>query len=234
MSPSPGGPIRRDPSTTPPYTTVEVTFGNSGYLQVCERLGGGPELVPQWTVLGDLLAHRPGWHFDVVNNGEVVWSWGAFGTAVLSISLTDDGRFRCYDALEQSSRIFPDRQRVDDWLAERDDPSRSLSAQARTLLAENGWAMLRRHVFLLRVSWADGWFVSDVKGVPHETVFETSVSDSVRTARAMVTRFCGAPEELAHDLVVRVEMDEHATRRFLVEDSAVAGPPDTAAGREVG
>ena len=225
MSPTP---------TTPPYATVEVNFSNSGYLQVCERFGGGPELVPQWTVLGDLLAHRAGWHFDVVNHGEAVWSWGAFGAAVLSISLTDDGRFRCYDALQQTCRTFTDRQQVDGWLAERDDASRSLSPQARALLAENGWAFLRRHVFVLRVSWADGWFVSDVKGVPHETVFETSLSESVRTARAMLTRFCGAPEALAPDLVVRVEMDEHATRRFLLEGSAVAGPPDTAAGRQGG
>ena len=65
MSPTP---------TTPPYATVEVNFSNSGYLQACERFGGGPGLVPQWTVLGDLLAHRAGWHFDVVNHGEAVWS----------------------------------------------------------------------------------------------------------------------------------------------------------------
>jgi hypothetical protein len=230
MSPSPGGSVRRTRSTIPPYATVEVTFSNSGYLQVCERFGGGPELVPHWRLLGDLLAHRAGWHFDVVNQGEAVWSWGAFGAAVLSISVAEDGRFRCYDALRQSSRTVPDRQQVESWLAGRDDPSRSLSPQARTLLAANGWAFLRRHVFVLRVTWVDGWFVSDVKGVPHETVFATSVSESVRAARVLVTRFCGAPETLAGDLVVRVEMDERATRRVAEPDGAAAGSPDAATG----
>jgi len=226
MSPSPGGSIRRVHSTIPPYATVEVNFSNSGYLQVCERFGGGRALVPQWTVLGELLAHRAGWHFDVVNNGEAVWSWGAFGAAVLSISLSGDGRFHCYDALEQASPTFTDRRQVEGWLAERDDASRSLSPQARALLAENGWAFLRRHVFVLRVSWADGWFVSDVKGVPHETVFETSVSESVRTARSMITRFCGAPEELTDELLVRVEVDEQATRRLALFDGVVRNSQD--------
>jgi hypothetical protein len=214
----------------PPYATVEISFSNSGYLQVCERFGGGRALVPQWIVLGDLLAHRAGWHFDVVNQGEALWAWGAFGAAVLSISLTEDGRFRCYDALEQESRVCADRRQLESWIADRDDASRSLSPQARALLAENGWAFLRRQVFVLRVSWADGWFVSDVKGLLHETVFETSVSASVRAARSMIVRFCGAPEALAEDLVVRVEMDERATRRLTLPGNALAGPSDDDAG----
>jgi hypothetical protein len=48
-----------------PHISVRVNFENSDYYNVCLDYGGGRARLAAWRDLGDLLAHREGWHFDV-------------------------------------------------------------------------------------------------------------------------------------------------------------------------
>lgn len=113
----------------PAHTTVEVGFTNTDYVNVCERYGGGPELLDQWRALGDLLAHRAGWHFDVVNDGQALWSLGAFGGSLLNIHVQADGSYHCLDYLQdKQSRggstegwlATPSLGEVEKWLEPRE------------------------------------------------------------------------------------------------------------------
>ena len=73
-----------------PYEAVEVGV-DIDYVSACETYGGGPNFLDSWKELGDLLAYRTGWHFDIVNRGEALWSLGFFGESLLNISVAAGG-----------------------------------------------------------------------------------------------------------------------------------------------
>lgn len=125
----------------PPHQTVEVEFMNNNYVSVCQRYGGGPGLLDKWTALGDLLAHRPGWHFDV--DGKPLWSLGAFGESLLNIHVQEGGTFGCLDYIEDKTGTGDgdawldarSTEQVEAWLEKREARSRQPSAVAKRLLA---------------------------------------------------------------------------------------------------
>ncbi|MFE1198399.1 hypothetical protein ACFW6E_37585 [Streptomyces olivaceoviridis] len=97
----------------PAHLSVKVNFSNSDYYNVCDTFGGGFERLPAWRALGDLLAHRPGWHFDVVNRGEALWCLGVLGECRLAIHVTEDLGFHCYDHDDDSDVVAADTAEVE-------------------------------------------------------------------------------------------------------------------------
>jgi hypothetical protein len=82
-----------------PYVSVRVNFENSDYDNACLDYGGGRARMAAWRDLGDLLAHRAGWHFDVntASQDKALWSAGMFGESRLNIHVDANGRLACFD-----------------------------------------------------------------------------------------------------------------------------------------
>ena len=206
----------------PPHQTVEVGFTNNDYVNVCDTYGGGHKLLDKWRALGDLLAHRPGWHFDVVNRGEALWSLGAFGESLLNIHVQENGTFGCLDYIQDKrgtgdGEAWFEARTVDEveaWLDKREAQSRQPSELAKQLLSDEDWRILRIHEFKVKVTWSDGWYLADVRGIPEEATFEKTLHDLIASTRAMITRYVDAPADLASDLRVRVELDDRSANKF--------------------
>src|ERR1039457_1481839 len=96
-------PVLRDPQhrfmASRPYMSVRVHFDNSDYDNVCLDYGGGQARLAAWRDLGDLLAHRVGWHFDVntASADPVLWNAGLFGESRLNIHVAGNGGYACFD-----------------------------------------------------------------------------------------------------------------------------------------
>jgi hypothetical protein len=195
--------------------TVEVGYENSSYVNVCDTFGGGPELLDQWRALGDLLAYRPGWHFDIVTGGRALWRLGAFGEAALTIQVVEGGVYRCCDHGEESDFAAATTAHVERWLDHRETTARQISPLLRELIADADWERLRVYIFEVRVSWSDGWYSAVVRGLPEEACFERTLAGVLRCAREMLVRVSGALPELAGELHVRVKIDPGATSQFL-------------------
>ncbi len=106
-----------------PSELVEVNLVNADYRNVCHTYGGGVELEGRWIELANILVGRPSWHFDIVNNGEALWSLGDFGGSNFNISVTGDG-FYCYNHLLGHSEVFADIAHVSKWLEPIEQESR--------------------------------------------------------------------------------------------------------------
>jgi hypothetical protein len=192
--------------------TVEIGYRNNRYIDACLAYGGGHQLLDHWRALGDLLAHRAGWHFDIAQ-GEAVWNLGAFGESRLTIQALPDGRYRCRDA---GVRVALARiEHVTEWLEEREDVARQVSPMLRQLMAESDWQRLRTYVYEVRVSWSDGWYCAVVRGLPQEASFGLTLHQVLRQARTMLVQCAGAPDDLAEELSLRVRLDVGATQSLI-------------------
>ncbi|MEU6765511.1 hypothetical protein ABZ916_23660 [Streptomyces sp. NPDC046853] len=78
---------------------------------VCDTFDGGFDRLSAWRSLGNLLAHRPGWHFDV-DGGEAQWSIGVLGECQLVIYVHEDLHHHCYDHREDATSTAPDTAAV--------------------------------------------------------------------------------------------------------------------------
>lgn len=195
---------------------VEVKFVNGDYQNVCIDLGGGHELRDRWMLLGGLLAHRPGWHFDVVSFIDTpLWSLGAFGESLLNIYVQPNGSFHLYDHLKDSEASTSEVVELERWVEEREAGTRLLSPVGHRMMSEDDWWLLRRWVFDVRVTWSDGWFSATVHELPAEASFGRALQASVQAAREMIVQFNQAPKELANDLHVTIRLDEGATNQAL-------------------
>lgn len=196
-----------------PYQSVRVNFTNSDYRNVCEDFGGGFEAWPAWQALGNLLAHRPGWHFDVVNRGEPLWSLGVLGESRLNISVEDDGRFHCYDAGRDDDATLDRVADVEDWLEPREEEARQPSAVLLDIARSDDWRILKAHPFRLYVSWSDGYFAATLPALT-EAGFGQTLDAAVNRAGEMLCHLFGAPVELARELTMELELDPYATQRL--------------------
>lgn len=195
---------------------VEVGFLNGRYRNICNDLGGGHELLDRWVLLGELLAHRPGWHFDVSSFRDVpLWSLGAFGESLLNIYVQPDGSFHLYDHLNDSETSTGDVADLEKWIEEREAGTRLLSPVGHRHMSEDDWWLLRRWVFDVRVTWSDGWFSATVHELPADASFGRTLQDSVRAAREMIIQFNQAPTELTDDLHVTIRLDESAANQVM-------------------
>jgi hypothetical protein len=201
------------PEKAPPHMTVEIGYRDNHYTDACLTYGGGHQLLDKWQALGDLLAHRAGWHFDIVR-GEAVWSLGAFGESRLNIRVLPAGTYRCFD---DESRLAATMiiDQIEEWLQEREEAARRIAPSLRDLIADSDWQRLRTYTYEVRVSWSDGWYCAVVRGLPQEACFERTLDEVLRGARTMLIDSAGAPHELADELSVRVKLDVAATKQFI-------------------
>lgn len=188
---------------------IDVGF-DFEYLSACETFGGGWEFTQQWRGLGDLLAHRPGWHFDIVNDGEAMWSAGAFGASRMNITLNPDGSYHCYDRDEDSEDDFGELAEVEAWLMPREERARSLTDLQREITQSNNWSVLLAMPYEIRISWSDGWYTASVSRLPEEAAFQDTLGGVVHAARELITAYFGAPSSLSEELKVRLVIDESA------------------------
>lgn len=195
----------------PPHMTVEVGF-DWDYLRACERFGGGFALREKWEELANILAHRPGWHFDVVNDGEALWSLGAFGGSLVNISITRTGKFGCYDhEHERESEDLDTIEEVEAWLRPREERARRLP-DAEIWLSRDNWRLLRELNLRVSVTALDGSLIGRVDGIPLEATFGSSVAEVLRRVREMICSAVGAPADVASDLRLHVRLDPDAAR----------------------
>ncbi len=102
-----------------------------------------------WQTLGDLLHGRPGWHFDVDAGmaGTALWSLGVLGESRLNISVTEEGRFQCFDYDDDTETNVSDVAAVEEWLASLEEEARKPSPMslslARTFSTESDWVLLK-------------------------------------------------------------------------------------------
>lgn len=199
-----------------PYTSVRAGFSNSDYDNVCDTYGGGLTLQSAWRDLGDLLAHRPGWHFDVVNDSEALWSLGLLGESRLNIHVNEDGRYACFDYAEDTSALLNDIPSVEAWLSTREDKAKQPSRVLVELVRSDDWSGLKRHSFQLRVSWSDGYYSASL---PHyyDASFGSTLKDAINAATEMLCQLFGAPTDLASQLTIWVELDETATAQVIAQ-----------------
>ncbi|MGW1364535.1 hypothetical protein ACWCQP_44915 [Streptomyces chartreusis] len=194
-----------------PYQSVRVNFANSDYRNVCESFGGGFEVWPAWEVLGNFLAHRPGWHFDVVNRGEPLWSLGVLGESRLNVSIEDDGRFRCYDAGRDDDATLDTVADIEHWLEPREDEARKPSAVLLNIARSDDWRILKAHPFRLYISWSDGYFAATLPALV-EAGFGRTLAEAVNRAGEMLCHLFEAPAELAPELTMELELNADATQ----------------------
>lgn len=192
-----------------PYKTVRVSFDNDDYENACERFGGGFEALPAWQDLGNLLAYRAGWHFNIADPGEALWCCGVLGESRLVVYVKPAG-FHCYDRAEDSEAVVPDTAGIEAWLAPREADASTPSALMQEMAKANDWQVLRIHQFLLDMSWSDGMFCATLPAL-HEPSFGIGLGDAINGAAEMLCQLFGAPLELASQLTIAVNMDQSAT-----------------------
>ncbi len=202
--------------TVRPYTTVRIGNDNDDYDNVCATYGGGSDLLPAWRDLGDLLAYRPGWHFDIVNKGEALWSLGLFGESRLNIHVNDDARYHCFDYGQDASADFGDIPSVEAWLTDREEKAKAPSKTILALVRADDWALLKRHPLRLLVSWSDGYYAASL---PHhyDASIAATLKQAVNGAAQMLCTLLRAPVDLAPEVKLIVELDETATERLRTE-----------------
>ena len=194
-----------------PFELVEINFGSTDYRIACDTYGGGSHNEIKWIELANQLVGRPGWHFDIANSGEALWSFGDFGGSTLNISIEDD-TFNCYSHLTDDSEVLPDIGSVLRWV---DTLEPSAKKYPIHLAKAFNWGALRAMPFLVRVDAIDEKFCVGIKGMSEITIFADSVADAVADAKNKIIDYFQAPEELADELTIRLEINEAATRLLL-------------------
>ncbi|TQJ55970.1 hypothetical protein [Streptomyces sp. SLBN-115] len=200
-------------TATPAYLSVRANFTTTDYDNVCEDFGGGFERLPAWRDLGNLLAHRSGWHFDVANGGEAIWCLGVLGESRLVIHVNENLQYHCYDHGEDSDILAADIPAVEGWLDGREDEARTPSTLLIELASSEGWQLLRRYPFQVRVSWSDGYFSATLPSLA-EASFGATLSEAVSRACEMICHFLGAPVALASELTITTELDRSASQQI--------------------
>lgn len=203
-------------NSTPPYATVRVNFSNSDYQNVCDDFGGGFDRWPAWRDLGNLLAHRPGWHFDVVNGGEALWCLGVLGESLLTVFVNEDLRYHCCDHARDEDLIADDTSAVQAWLEEREDEAKKPSRTLIAMASDANWKYFTLFPFQLRVSWSDGYFAAHLPNLA-EPSFGRSLAEAVNGTAEMICQLFGAPPELAPQLTIALELDTAASQKLRTD-----------------
>ena len=194
-----------------PYENVEVNFSNPDYRNVCDTFGGGFERLDDWIALANILAGRPGWHFDIVNDGQALWSLGDFGGSNLNISVTEDG-FNCYNHSSDDSVVLKNIDLVSSWIEPLEEEGRRFPIQ---LAASSNWQVLLSLKFRIRVDVIGDKYCADVKGMAEEEVFGDTLVEVVAFARERIVQYFEAPVELTEKLLIRLDISEKATQRLM-------------------
>ena len=194
-----------------PYELVEINFGTTDYRIACDTYGGGPINEVRWIELANHLAGRPGWHFDIANRGDALWSFGDFGGSNLNVSVVD-GTFNCYSHLTDDSEVLPDIGSVLQWIDNLESNAKRYPIE---LVRAFNWDVLRTMPFIVRVDAIDEKYCIGIKGMSELTVFADSVAEALADTKNKIIEYFEAPGELADDLTIRLEINEAAVRLLL-------------------
>lgn len=217
-------------TSQPAWLAVRANFDNADYRNVCATFGAADGHWPSWDALGELLAPMPGWHFDIVNDGQnpatPLWSFGLNGAAFLSVHVDTEGRYACYDweADKYPGEVSLARREtldggyhglagVREWLAARDG-IRPVSLAQRDMASEGDWQLLKDIRFPVQVTWTGAEYhatVTDLK----DPVPGATAAAAIGAAAAVICRLYEAPEELAPELTIAAEFDPAAVRHLL-------------------
>lgn len=197
--------------------SVRVHFDNSDYDNVCLDYGGGQARLAAWRDLGDLLAHRVGWHFDVntASADPVLWNAGLFGESRLNIHVAGNGGYACFDYDADKAgdpnpvTVCATIPAVEAWLADRERGAARPSSTAVAYAQDGAWRVLKTHANLVRVTWADGFYHASLSGL-FEVGVGTTLQDALDGVAVLLCRLLGAPAELAPQVPMTAELDEAA------------------------
>lgn len=198
----------------PPHRSVHVGISMLEYSQVCDVFGGGHQNLEAWKELGNLLANRVGWHFELVNWGDPLWSLGSFGESMLNIGISENG-FGCFDYRDDESWDFDNISDVSDWVDAREMNARQLSQMSHEWLSANDWALLKSHTFDAQISTIEQHFLTEVDGVLEPGRMSESFIDAVQNARQLIIDFLSAPQHLAASISVNLSCDPTSVDLFL-------------------
>lgn len=201
-----------------PHSNVRVGF-DIDYGTACAAFGGGDDrsIMAAWRALGDLLAGRSGWHFDVVNLGfqpEVLWSLGTFGASLLNIQVDQESRFVCFDYEEDRTDCCSDIAAVEKWLANREERAKQPNTAQIELAQHDDWRGLKIHRYTVIVSWSDGYYAAAIRGAMLDATFGETLQQAVNRTGEMICNMYGAPAELASELNLTVELERSAADRI--------------------
>ena len=203
-----------------PHVNVRVSFANADYINVCADFGPSDDrkVITAWQELGDLLAGRSGWHFDIVSTSggqrEALWSLGTFGASLLNIGLDAQARFRCFDYLEDQSQDCSSVADVERWLTGREERAKKPNAAQLELAQADDWWGLKSHRYVAVVSWSDGYYSATVLGAMLDAAFGETLQQAVNRAGEMICDTYDAPPELAAELKLAVELEPSAVDRI--------------------
>lgn len=204
-----------------PYVSVRVNFENSDYDNACLDYGGGRARLAAWRDLGDLLAHRAGWHFDVntASQDKALWSAGMFGESRLNIHVDANGRFACFDYdADKAGEADPATTcatiaEVEDWIAARADRAARPSATAVAYAADSDWAGLKAYAHPVRITWSDGSYHASLSEI-FEASAGTTLQDALDGVASLLCALLGSPAELAPQVLLTAELDRAAVEQL--------------------
>lgn len=207
--------------TSRPYMSVRVHFDNSDYDNVCLDYGGGRARLAAWRDLGDMLAHRAGWHFDVntASEDQTLWSVGLFGESRLNIHVDENGRFACFDFDADEAgdpnpvTICATIPEVEAWIAQRERRAARPTSTAAAYARDNAWAGLKTHAHLVRVTWSYGSYHASLPGL-FEVGVGATLQDALAGVALLLCRLLDAPAELAPQVPITAELDQAAVRQL--------------------
>ena len=219
-------------TSAPAWTQVRARFANSDYRNVCATYGAADGHWPSWDALGELLAPLPGWHFDVVNDGQnpaiPLWSFGLDDASFLNIHVDTEGRYACYDweADKYPGEVSQARREtldggyrglagVREWLAARDG-IRLVSLAQRDMASEGNWQILKDIRFPVQVTWTGTEFAATVTELK-DPVPGATAGEAIAAAAAVICHLHGAPEDLTPELTIAAEFGPAAVRQLVTE-----------------
>lgn len=179
------------------------------YDTACERYGN-PDHLRRWQDLGDAVAHRSGWHFDLANGGEPMWCFGAFGMALLVIFVNELGRYECFDYYADDSEFPGSVDEVLTWVDARETTALAKGRAPYELVKHDDWKLLGQMPLDLDVTYFDGYFSGSVRNIPGEAVLQPDLPSTVRAAGQLVSDHVGAPREKAATVKFRLHLDVDA------------------------
>lgn len=171
--------------------------------------------------LGDLLAHRTGWHFAADSSGLPIWNLGSFSGSVLNVTITDDLKYHCYDHQADTDDDFATIREVAAWVDANEERALELLKQRqRGTFSQSDWYVFKIMEYRLDVDWFDDHYAASVFGIPMDAAFATTFPGVIQAGRELVIDWFGAPAELADALKVTATLTVTAVAHAAAEGPA--------------
>ncbi len=201
-----------------PAEHIKVGF-DQNYVNAC-RTYSSPSLHIHWDQLGKMLGHREGWHCDVVNSNQLLWSFGTFGKSLLSIEVVDNGIFACFDYYEDQVISQTSVQEVHDWVNSRETSVRETDLEdSKKFLSASNWHGLRNLPFEIDIDFIEANYVGVIRQSEHEPTFGRNLIEVIRNSKEMIATYFGADFSLIDSINVKCHLSEAATKNFLVQNT---------------